>query len=97
MSDPNDPLQELTRLREEQRNAQAQDIKEIRLMVAAIERDLHSIKMQHATISSVGLLADRVARLENDKAKIIGGFVALASLQGAAVFITWVLGKGLGS
>lgn len=95
MSDPNDPLQELARLREEQRTTQAQDIKDIRLMVTAIERDLHSIKMQHATTSSVSLLTERVARLENDKAKIIGGFVALASLQGVAMFITWAMGKGV--
>lgn len=94
MSDPNDPLQELARLREEQRTAQAQDIKDIRQMVATIERDLHSIKLQHATITSVGILADRVARLENDKAKIMGGFIALASLQGVAMFITWIMGKG---
>jgi chromosome segregation ATPase len=93
MSD-NDPLAELARLREEQRKALSEDIKEVKSTLHAMERDIHSIKQQHATTVSVSALSDRVSQLENDKAKIIGGFIGLASLQGVIGFILWVAKSG---
>ena len=92
--DPNDPLAELARLREEQRAALSNDIRDMKQSLQIMQRDIHTIQQQHATNVSVNTLSDRVYQLENDKAKIVGGFVALAALQSVVGFIIWILSRG---
>ncbi len=70
------------------------DIREMKQSLLMMQRDIHTIQQQHATNVSVNALVDRVNKLENDKAKIVGGFVALAGLQTVVGFIIWILNAG---
>lgn len=83
--------EELFKLREEQRRKLAEDINDLKNGINDIRRDVIVIREQHARSSTVDELAKRIATLENDKAKIIGGFIALASLQGVIGFLIWIM------
>lgn len=72
---------ELLQLREEQRRRLADDIRKLNDTMQQIQKDIQGMRENFAKSSEIASLNARISVLEEGKAKVIGGFVALSSLQ----------------
>lgn len=82
---------ELIRLREEWRDRLLSDIESLKKATEEIKKELANLRLEYAQNQHVQALDTRIRQLEDSKSKIMGGFFALAGLQTAVAFISWIL------
>lgn len=93
---------ELMQLREEHRKRLASDISQLNSTMQQVQRDVLSMRGDFANKTELAAMAAgheakiaglnaRLAVLEEGKAKIIGGFIALSSLQVLSGILVWLV------